>query len=560
MMTNQGQVITFYSFKGGVGRSMALANIAAIYAQRGKRVLALDFDFEAPGLHRYFLSPREEGETLRHEPTEPRHGVLNYFAAVQDELQRQFPEGIGFDTPEAQKRLPGLLGELLDAGDYLYTVRVEDPNQKRTAPVPIHFIPAARFDNTYPELVRSFDWQLFYDAYAEVFPALTRELSRRYDYVLIDSRTGVTDIGSICTMLLPDKLVLVFTPNEQSLRGALDAGWQAVEGRKAMHDRPPLQVFPLLSRVEDGEEQLKQKWIARARQGFKRLYCEAYGGTAPDLATFFNAVRVPHRGYYAYGERIAAEEQVAAEIGSLSHAYHKLADCLNCEDISKALGIILGSGFDPNAELVQSLLGQLQNRLPRQPAKLTPYEPLLRIIEAGTDILHGHTDQGLQGLDGLIQQFKQGTSARSKQALATVVELKAQALSALDRQTEALTEYEDLLNHIGGEADPSLRVSAGSAQLNIGVILQAQQAHEQALAAIEKALLLLDGDDTARTQEPTARALNAKAEALEKLQRHEEALATLDQLIERFGDSMDPRIASQINSAKNHRARLTRQI
>ena len=42
--------ITFYSFKGGVGRSMALVNIAGILAGRGFRVLAIDFDLEAPGI------------------------------------------------------------------------------------------------------------------------------------------------------------------------------------------------------------------------------------------------------------------------------------------------------------------------------------------------------------------------------------------------------------------------------------------------------------------------------------------------------------------------------
>ena len=42
--------VTFYSFKGGVGRTMALANVAAILAGRGRRVLMIDFDLEAPGL------------------------------------------------------------------------------------------------------------------------------------------------------------------------------------------------------------------------------------------------------------------------------------------------------------------------------------------------------------------------------------------------------------------------------------------------------------------------------------------------------------------------------
>lgn len=49
-----GRIVTFYSYKGGTGRSMALANFAWILAASGKRVLAIDWDLEAPGLHRYF--------------------------------------------------------------------------------------------------------------------------------------------------------------------------------------------------------------------------------------------------------------------------------------------------------------------------------------------------------------------------------------------------------------------------------------------------------------------------------------------------------------------------
>jgi cellulose biosynthesis protein BcsQ len=81
-----GEIITFYSFKGGVGRSMALANVAAIYAQRGKRVLAIDFDFEAPGLHRYFLK-KEPGD--RYAPVGPQKGMLNYFAILRDRLEHR---------------------------------------------------------------------------------------------------------------------------------------------------------------------------------------------------------------------------------------------------------------------------------------------------------------------------------------------------------------------------------------------------------------------------------------------------------------------------------------
>src|SRR5713101_9597969 len=67
-----GTVITFYSYKGGTGRTMALANVACLLAQRqieshGKGVLMVDWDLEAPGLHRFFHNRLELslGEGLR---------------------------------------------------------------------------------------------------------------------------------------------------------------------------------------------------------------------------------------------------------------------------------------------------------------------------------------------------------------------------------------------------------------------------------------------------------------------------------------------------------------
>ena len=51
---DDGQIVTFYSFKGGTGRTMALANVAWILAANGERVLVADWDLESPGLHRFF--------------------------------------------------------------------------------------------------------------------------------------------------------------------------------------------------------------------------------------------------------------------------------------------------------------------------------------------------------------------------------------------------------------------------------------------------------------------------------------------------------------------------
>ncbi len=43
-------VITFYSYKGGVGRTSALMNAAHRLVAKGKTVVVLDFDLEAPGV------------------------------------------------------------------------------------------------------------------------------------------------------------------------------------------------------------------------------------------------------------------------------------------------------------------------------------------------------------------------------------------------------------------------------------------------------------------------------------------------------------------------------
>src|SRR5262245_11559000 len=67
-----GQIITFYSYKGGVGRSMALANIAALLSRWGYSTLMVDWDLEAPGLE-YFFKPYLALDSIATET-----GVIDY--------------------------------------------------------------------------------------------------------------------------------------------------------------------------------------------------------------------------------------------------------------------------------------------------------------------------------------------------------------------------------------------------------------------------------------------------------------------------------------------------
>ncbi len=180
-------VITFYSFKGGVGRTMALVNVAAELVRRGRKVLVVDFDLEAPGLETYkHLQP----------PAEPRQrpGIVEYVTKFRENYE-----------------VPDLL-------EYVYEVK---PIGKRGGRLWV--MPAGRRDRAYRVALTKLDWQRLYSEEQGflLFEDTKKgwEVELQPDYVLIDSRTGDTDVLGICTRQLPDSVVLMFTPNEQNLAG-----------------------------------------------------------------------------------------------------------------------------------------------------------------------------------------------------------------------------------------------------------------------------------------------------------------------------------------------------
>jgi len=55
-----GRIIAVHSYKGGTGKSLLTVNIAAAYANRGKKVCVLDLDFRAPSLQSIFRQESSE--------------------------------------------------------------------------------------------------------------------------------------------------------------------------------------------------------------------------------------------------------------------------------------------------------------------------------------------------------------------------------------------------------------------------------------------------------------------------------------------------------------------
>jgi hypothetical protein len=161
-----GRIVTFYSYKGGTGRSMALANFAWILAASGKRVLTIDWDLEAPGLHRYFRPFLIDPDLLETE------GLIDTFwslaaTALQNARQNP-PSSNGATLDQTKRRL----------------------NWRFATKGFIDFVGAGQQGATYSERVNTFDWKRFYElGGAQILSAAKTDLMNEYDWVLIDSRT-----------------------------------------------------------------------------------------------------------------------------------------------------------------------------------------------------------------------------------------------------------------------------------------------------------------------------------------------------------------------------------
>jgi hypothetical protein len=271
-----GRIITFYSYKGGTGRTMGLANIAWILATNGRRVLIVDWDLEAPGLHRFF-HPFLPDKDLRSSP-----GVIDM---MWEFATAALDPGVAAEEGWHQR--------LALIQRYAMSVEYGFPGKGT-----IDLVPAGRQDHLYSALVTSFDWNNFYERLGGggFLEAIKRDMRGRYDYVLIDSRTGLSDTAGICTVQLPDILVSCFSLSTQAIDGAAAVATSVHRQRQAEQ----LRIFPVPMRVEDGEHDKLEASRDYARAKFGQLLSHL---SDPDR--YWGEVEVPYRSFYAYEEILA---------------------------------------------------------------------------------------------------------------------------------------------------------------------------------------------------------------------------------------------------------------
>ncbi len=215
------RTVTFYSFKGGVGRTTALIHVAWILAMRGRKVVAVDLDLEAPGL-----------SALPNLTPIPEHGIVDYF------YERSYiPKGV-----EPSISIVDIFGE----------VRI--PN----APGRLFIVPAGSLNLNYitklDDLRASAVTEHGEDLWSVFFREITEQLQP--DIILVDSRTGINEWGAFSLLRAADQAVVFLYPNEQNKRG-IDLLLEALS------DRVSLQlVFSPVPFGDAGAERVREYWQA----------------------------------------------------------------------------------------------------------------------------------------------------------------------------------------------------------------------------------------------------------------------------------------------------------
>jgi len=182
-------IISFYSYKGGVGRTTALALFASYYAiHYDKKVFIIDCDFEAPGLINFFGLSSEESS---------KNGIVEY---LKDK------EG---------------LGDQINLRDgYTYEV-----SKNYAGDGEIHLLPAGnifddhnRFD--YLEALARLDIHST-STIVDQFQNIITDINKLFnpDVILIDSRTGFNDVFGIIANRLSNTVVGFFGNNIQNRPG-----------------------------------------------------------------------------------------------------------------------------------------------------------------------------------------------------------------------------------------------------------------------------------------------------------------------------------------------------
>ncbi len=285
---SEGTIVTFYSYKGGVGRTFALANIAALLSLWGYKTLCIDWDLEAPGLHLFFK------QWFKEENLPGLTEMIQVYAEGKEPRWQDFVTEVNFSG----------------------------------SPQPLLLMKAGLQDKSYVKRMQALDWDTLYSGHdlGNFLEELRENWKQFFDFVLVDSRTGITDIGGICTIQLPDILMLLLTANDQSLNGSMEVLERIQETRASFpFDRAKLLVVPVVSRFERRVEyDLADLWLAKFADVFPPLYND-WAHKETSAMDLLNHIRIPYISKWSFGEKVPVIEKGTSDPEDIGFPLETLA-------------------------------------------------------------------------------------------------------------------------------------------------------------------------------------------------------------------------------------------
>ena len=297
-----GTSYCFYSYKGGVGRSMALANLAVLFFRRPLDVIIVDWDLEAPGIERYFADryPSANPEEIAHRP-----GLCDLIRSYRSQLA---------EPPEPGKPA---VSPYPDLDEHLVTIDSHHGCSMRLLTAGDRSDWAA-----YANFVQSFDWADFYANWAGggFFEWLRKKLVARADLVLIDTRTGITEMGGVATRQMADVIIVFFAGNEENMTSSarMTKSFMVVDNHA--REGRPISVLMVPSRIDDSDSSEFEKFHARLAQLEPLLPSELLDGYR------VRDMLLPYRARLAFQEQLViGSAKLETVLGPLVEGYSRIA-------------------------------------------------------------------------------------------------------------------------------------------------------------------------------------------------------------------------------------------
>jgi len=304
-----GAVTSFYAYEGGAARNAVLAALALQLAggDAGAPVLVIDWDLEAPALHRHFAVPADEPSadlpvSLHGAGPAPAHPAAPAGAhATDDEAGDASRPGLLEFLEACRARLRNTAGRGEELADRVidgvgWQAYLERADGRR----PLYLLRAGRFDGSYAERAGRLDYPALFDACPALFRRFAARLAQHFGHVLVATAAGRSAAVSVCSTLVPDRLVGLFTPAPGSIEGIEGVLRRAIDYRCTHEEEQrPLLLYPLACTADGARSDPHARWRrgdARHGPGYQprieALLRASYGWSRVNLDSWFDETQL----------------------------------------------------------------------------------------------------------------------------------------------------------------------------------------------------------------------------------------------------------------------------